>query len=212
LEISLSLGNQLDMISLDEVIANKGEESNLMSLWRLISLPNEQALGFLEAVHFEREHSYYFEIERFPQLNEIVRNVVQRIAVDSPIGRFYAWGMVTLGEQASFEGESFDVTETARELLKKITEQMLYPAYEIRYSYLGPRNWKDREKSRKKWKKPIREQVGTLTLENGSVAEVCLVIEKEGYVFSLNFGSDEDVIKFFHSKLFQKTKWHSGAE
>lgn len=102
--------------------------------------------------------------------------------------------------------------EGGAEMNKKITEQMVYPAYEIRYSYLGPRDWKDREKSRKKRKKPIREQVGTLTLENGSVAEVCLVIEKEGYVFSLLFGSDEDVIKFSHSKLFQKTKWHSGAE
>lgn len=44
------------------------------------------------------------------------------------------------------------------------------------------------------------------------MAKVSLAIEKDGYVFFLNFDNDDDYIKFYHSKLFQKTQWHSGAE
>ena len=104
---------------------------------------------------------------------------------------------------AEFEGESLNVTEPARELLKRIACLNAYPSYKITYAYLGPRSWKDREKFRKKFKEPGHEQLApeywrTVPGRVGSG------IKKEGYVFYLNFGNDDDLIKFYHSSSSRK--------
>lgn len=121
-------------------------------------------------------------------------------------------GCSAIGGAAWFEGEMHNVRDDALSFLGRIAQADDLSVYDITYHSLGPRSWKDREKFRKKLKEPGHEQLGKLTLETGAVAEVGLGIEKEGYVFYLDFGNDDDLIKFYHSKLFQKTKWHSGAE
>ena len=70
LEIELSQGNRLDLISQNEVSEHGGEEVNLMKLWRSIHLPNEQDANFLEAFHFERSHRFLSE-KRFRNSTEL---------------------------------------------------------------------------------------------------------------------------------------------
>ena len=186
-------------------------------LTEVYSLPDENSKGLLETrVHLstasEPVFEHQFEIGMFDELRDLVHRMIAKMIRDS-MSDFYSVSACSgIGGAAWFEGEMHNVRDVSMQFLNQVAHRNNFPFYDITYHSLGPRSWKDREKSRKKWKKLIREQVGTLTLENGAVAEVSLVIEKEGYVFSLNFGSDEDVIKFFQSKLFQKTKWHSGAE
>jgi hypothetical protein len=212
LEISMGLGNLLYLISLDEVNANCGSEESLMKLWKIMFLPDEQADGFLEAVHYENSHDYYFDPLAFPASDDLIRQVVNKLIDESPIKRLYVWGQAELGGQALLSGQSVDVTESARDLLVKVAAQKSYSLYDISFSYLGPRSWRDRERSRKKWKKAIHEELGTVTWENGAMAKASLGIEKDGYIIYLIFDSDDDLIEFTNSKMFQKTKWHSGAK
>lgn len=188
-------------------------ESFLRDLWSRYSLPDEKSSGWLETRRFEgRELGYSFKIEHFDRIHGCVSDMIADLILKSPCDHYVQRAGADSGGAASFEGEVHNVTEVARDLLRRVAALNSYSTYEILYNYFGPRSWKDREKSRKKWKKAIHEELGTATLENGAVAKVSLAIEKEGYVLYLNFESDDDLIKFYHSKLFQKTKWHSGAE
>ncbi len=155
---------------------------------------------------------HQFEISMFEELRGLVQEMVTKMVRDSMSDFYSVQAISNLGRSAWFQGEMHNLREDASDFLKKITHVNDYPDYDITYHALGPRSWKEREKSRKKWKQSIHEDLGTATLENGTVAKVSLCIEKEGYVFYLNFENDDDYIKFYHSKLFQKTKWHSGAE
>lgn len=78
---------------------------------------------------------------------------------------------------------------------------------------MRPETWPKREKRRKKWKDTILQEMGELSLENGSVAEVKIRIEKEGYIFILAFDDDEDgYMNFPDTKMFKKEEWMSGDE
>jgi hypothetical protein len=214
-EIEISIGNRFDLITLEDIAGSTGEKvifEDPKHLWQMLLLPDERSDGFIEAHHFDVSCRYCFDPQRLPEYNEMIRNVIRGAAKDSLFERCFVRGWVEIGGMASFEGAPTNVTPDALGLLALVSKLNVFQFYKIRYSYLGPRNWKDREKSRKKWKKPVYEGLGTATLENGAVATVSVAVEKEGYVFYLNFGSDDDLIKFAKSKLFQKTKWHSGAE
>jgi hypothetical protein len=181
------------------------------------SLPDENSKGLLEtrvqlATPTKPVFEHQFEIGMFGELRGLVQEMVTKMIRDSMSDFYSVQGFAGIGGTAWFHGEMHNVREDALAFLRKIAHVNDYPEYDITYHSLGPRSWKDREKSRKKWKKPIHEDLGTATLENGAVVKVSLGIEKEGYIFYLNLGSDDDYIKFYHSKLFQKTKWHSGAE
>jgi hypothetical protein len=181
------------------------------------SLPNENSKGLLEtrlhlATPTNPVFEHQFEISTFDDLRVLVQEMVTKMIRDSMSDFYSVHACSDIGGTAWFEGQMHNVREDALSFLKQIAHLNDYPEYDITYHALGPRSWKDREKARKKWKKPIHEDLGTATLENGAVAKVGLGIEKEGYVFYLNFENDDDFIKSYHSKLFQKTKWHSGAE
>jgi hypothetical protein len=119
---------------------------------------------------------------------------------------------IVIGGTMKFHGESRNVREDAQELLHRIAEKNSYSSYDVTYHVVGPQSWKDREKSRKKWKKPIHQELGTMTLEDGVSATVKLRIEKEGYVFTLDFEDVDGLAAFRETKLFQKTHWNLGAE
>jgi hypothetical protein len=181
------------------------------------SLPNENSKGLLETrVHLATPtmpvFEHQFEISMFDDLRGLVDKMVTRMIRDSMSDYYSVRAYSGIGGMAWFHGEMHNVREDTMALLGQIAHVNDYPEYDITYHSLGPSSWKDREKARKKWKEFIHEDLGTVTLENGAVAKVSLSIGKEGYVFYLNFDNDEDYIKFYHSKLFQKTKWHSGAE
>ena len=181
------------------------------------SLPDENSKGLLETrvqlgTPTQPVFEHEFEISMFEDLRGLVEEIVTKMIRDS-MSEFYTIHACSgIGRTAWFHGKIHNVREDALSFLKQISDVNDYPAYDITYHSLGPRSWKDREKSRKKWKQATHEELGTATLDNGAVAKVGLGIEKEGYVFYLNFENDDDYIKFYRSKLFQKTKWHSGAE
>lgn len=180
------------------------------------SLPDKSSPGFLEErtlVESEiGEFSLTFDYSYYGMLKKSFMSMLGQALADTPCNVYQFMSLINFGTDAKFAGETQNVSPVIRELLPLIAQENDFSAYDITYYPRGPRSWKDREKNRKKLKNPTSEQLGTATLENGAVAAVSLGIGKEGYVFDLNFGSDDDYIKFYHSKLFQKTKWHSGAE
>lgn len=186
-------------------------------LTEVYSLPNEKSKGLLETrVHLSTDSEpvfeHHFEPGMFVELRELVHRMVAPMIQDSMSDFYSVHACSNLGSSAWFQGEPHNVKEDALAFLKRIDQMNDFPFHDITYHSLGPRSWKDREKARKKWKKPIHEELGTTTLENGAVAKVGLGIEREGYVFYLNVDNDDDLIRFFKSKLFQKAHWHSGAE
>jgi hypothetical protein len=196
----------------DKVLARNAVED----LRKKFRLPDKSCSGLLESRDRMDEEMgeflFTFELSRFGQLKEIYTDLFAHLLATSPCDRYQFLSSVDFGGAAKFEGEVHNVSPVIRKLLPLIRDCNDFPAFDLTYCALGPRSWKDREKARKKWKKPVVEQLGTATLETGAVAKVRVVTEKEGYVFYLDFESDDDLIKFYHSKLFKKTKWHSGAE
>jgi len=185
-------------------------------LKRRFDLPDEYSPATLEKRTLVDpdlgEFSLSFELSRFGALKTRFKLLLEQVLADSPCQVYRFRSSVDFGGAAKYEGEIHNVSSVIHDLLPLVSQVNDFPAYDVTHYPLGPRSWKDREKSRKKWKQLIHEELGSTTLENGSVARVSLGIEKEGYVFNLHFENDDDFIKFYHSKLFQETKWHSGAE
>jgi hypothetical protein len=187
------------------------------NLTEVHALPNEHSSALLEtrvglATPTKPVFEHDFEIGMFEELRGLFEQMVTKMIRNSMSEYYSVRAYSNIGRSAWFEGEMHNAREDALVFLRQIEQANDYNFYDITYHSLGPRSWKDREKSRKKWKKPVVEQMGTATLETGAVAQVRVVTEKEGYVFHLDFESADDLIKFYHSKLFKKTKWHSGAE
>ena len=139
--------------------------------------------------------------------------MIRELVDESPMDYFAMISVASLGTMGKFHGKIQNLTREIQDLLDKVVEFNDFPSYDLTYYPIGAETWVKREKARKKLKKQTQlRELGIVTLDNGSVAEVNLVLSKEGYVFCLNFDNDDDLIDFYHSKLFKKTKWHSGAE
>jgi hypothetical protein len=156
--------------------------------------------------------AYYLDSLKTNWLRNSFRLMVEELINESPAPEFKISANIRIGENLTFHGQTRNVREDAQELLKRIGEHNAYSSYDLTYYVVGPQDWRGREKSRKKWKKPIHQELGTATLENGAVATAKLRIEKDGYVFTLDFENDEDFLRFPETKLFGKFKWNSGAE
>ncbi len=139
--------------------------------------------------------------------------MIRELVDESPLDHFFLLSTASLGTMLKFHGKGRNATAEARDLLDRIAEHNDFPEYKLTYYPIGVESWVKREKARKKLRKQtLHRELGTATLDNEILAGVSLILSKEGYVFYLNFDNDDDLIKFYHSKLFQKTKWHSGAE
>jgi hypothetical protein len=169
--------------------------------------------GFLESLIMgEGGFCYDFDPKENDWLRKNFRKMVETLSEETTSERFRIDVRISIGGMAKFHGESRNVREDAQELLRRISEKNNYSSYGVTYCSLGPQDWKDREKSRKKWKKPIHQELGTLTLEDGTCATMKLRIEKEGYVFTLDFDDVDGLAAFRETKYFQKTHWNLGAE
>ncbi len=188
-------------------------EAFFADLWRKYELPDGSSVGWLETRKFEGlELGYSIEVEHFGEIQQLVHRMAGDLISESPCEEYVVRSYAFVQDHSESKDEIKNVTGLAKDLLRSVSEHNTYESYEVSYSYLTSRSWKDLEKARKKWKKPVVEQLGTATLETGAVAQVRVVTEKDGYVFYLDFENDDDLIKFYHSKLFKKAKWHSGAE
>jgi hypothetical protein len=98
--------------------------------------------------------------------------------------------------------------EEAQELLQRTLDLNRQETYSVSYLHVGPEDWRAREKRRKKWKKLIEQELGSITFENGSRADVSLIIEAEGYRFRLDFADLESQFRFAETKAFALTQWH----
>ena len=169
--------------------------------------------GFLESYStWAGGFEYDFDPEKSNWLRVNFRKMVEKLVKETPADSFKICVHLDIGGTARFHGESRNVREDAQELLRRIPEKNAYSTYDITYYVVGPQDWKGHEKSRKKWKKPIHQEIGTMTLEDGVSATVKLRIEKEGYVFTLDFEDVDGLAAFRETKLFQKTHWNLGAE
>ncbi len=176
-------------------------------------IPKMTDKGFLEASSRSKGgFDYNFDPERNTWLSENFRDMVEKQVEGAAPDRFSIVAHVNIGGVARFHGEQRNVREEAQELLRRISEKGGYSSYDVTYYWVGPQDWKDREKSRKKWTTTIHQELGTLTLEDGTYATVKLRIEKEGYVFTLDFEDVDALATFRGTKLFQKTHWNLGAE
>lgn len=119
---------------------------------------------------------------------------------------------VDLGGMNWFHGFTSCVTQQAYDLVRHEAANPQYESYFCSYMTLEPETWPSREKRRKKITKPIYQQLGECSLENGVKLTLRLKIVKEGYVVYLDFPNDDDMLLFEQSTLYRMTKWHCGAE
>lgn len=188
-------------------------DAYMNKLWRRYDIPNRlspQCLEFYDngtlrwGGHFSPTETDWF-VTNF-------RKMIQDLIVESPAESYLVRAFADLGLMSKFHGKVVNVTNDAQGLLKCVAQRNSYDSYDVTYSVVGPQNWRGREKSRKKWKRPINQDLGVLTLEDGTTATVSLRIEKEGYVFTLEFEDIDGLAAFRETKLFQKTHWNLGAE
>lgn len=188
-------------------------ESIINKLKKRFKILGKENEGFLEDLPVGGGgFSYDFDPQKNNWLCENFRMMAETLVGDTNSDTFGMFVQIGIGGTMKFHGESRNVREDAQELLRRISEKNGYSFYDITYHAVGPQEWKDREKSRKKWKKPIHQELGTLTLEDGTCATVKLRIEKEGYVFTLDFDDVDGLAAFRETKYFQKTHWNLGAE
>jgi hypothetical protein len=175
--------------------------------------PSQDSDGILESSSIPKGgFVYYLDPSKAEWLKHGFREMMEIMIGEAASSDFKITARINIGSTLKFNGQTRNVREDAQELLQRIGEHNSYPTYDLTYYVVGPQDWRGREKSRKKWKKPIHQELGTAALENGAVATVKLRIEKEGYVFTLDFEREEDFGRFPGTKLFEKFKWNSGAE
>ncbi len=87
-----------------------------------------------------------------------------------------------------------------------------YQKFDLDYYTVKPESWVAREKRQRKWKKPILQELGVLNYKDGGEVAVKIIIEKEGYVFVLNFEDYDSYMRFPDTLLFKKFEWISGHE
>ena len=125
-----------------------------------------------------------------------------------------AVGQVELAQRSSVGMMSWfslgisNFREEAQELLQRTLDLNRQDTFSVSYLHVGPEDWRAREKRRKKWKKLIEQELGSITFENGSRADVSLIIEAEGYRFRLDFADPESQFRFAETKAFALTQWH----
>lgn len=125
-----------------------------------------------------------------------------------------AVGQVELAQRSSvgmmswFQLGISNFREEAQELLQRTLDLNRQETFSGSYLHVGPEDWRAREKRRKKWKKLMEQELGSITFENGSRADVSLIIEAEGYRFRLDFADPESQFRFAETKAFALTQWH----
>lgn len=175
--------------------------------------PGEGAKGILEYRPLGNGGFVYYldpAVNDWP--NHGFKDMVEKLMAESPLPSSELRAQIDIGSTLKFHGETRNVRDDAQVLLERIGLHNSYASYDLTYYVVGPQDWRGREKSRKKWKKPIYQELGTATLENGAVATAKLRIEKDGYVFTLDFQKEEDFFHFPETKLFEAVQWISGAE
>jgi len=98
------------------------------------------------------------------------------------------------------------------DMVSRFLDHGSYDSIKGNYSIIKPEDWRAREKRRKKWKKPMVQELGSLHFKKSGEADVKICIEKEGYIFYLDFDSEDSAFAFPDSPLFKKADWHSETE
>jgi len=141
--------------------------------------------------------------------SRIIRDLTQKEAKDGAVR------MDTEASQGAFSTICVgpeNVTAQIEDMIHRFLDYGSYDKIDGNYSILKPESWRTREKRRKKWKKSIFQELGSLEFKGAGKADVKVLIEKEGYVFTLDFETADGAFAFPDNPLFEKTEWHTGAE
>lgn len=175
----------------------------LLDIWKRFGIPWETSEGNFEQRDTPIGRTSYLDPDHFGWGWAEFENMIRTLAVESPVKTVLTSSTANPGGGYS----PSSLKEDAEKLALMIGETCPYETYDIRYNAMMAMSWAKREKLRKKWKKPILHEVGMMTFKNGGEAEVKILIEKEGYVFVLEFSVIESVESFSKSKLFAKARW-----
>jgi hypothetical protein len=216
-ELSIQFGKSLLRRFPEELLANPPDtkvfHEFVVKLLDDFSIPTKKSKKVLEAHTFDGPCiRLKFAMDDNQSIYHRFMAMTRFLLKSSSLDYFFTLETARLGETTSFEGKPVNTTKDANELLRRVVETAAYPSYDLRYSKVGPEDWKTREKRRKKAKEPVHQTLGYLKLENGTSAEVTLRYDRDGYVFTLNFDDQMGLPLFPQTKLFTKTTWKSGAE
>lgn len=179
-------------------------QKSIDNLWRRFELPVPGVDGFLEGsppASFLKEA--YFDPNACSWGWREFENMVRTAILESPVKT--AW--ISSNANPGFLRSHPSMVEEARKLLSSVSEKGAYECYNVRYNTMTAMSWRDREKLRKRWKKPILHEVGKLVFKSGCEAELKILIQKEGYIFILEFGSMESVDEFSETDIYKAMDW-----
>lgn len=178
-------------------------EEVIVTLFERFGFPTSADKGFLELAAYPTERSSHFDPSACHWGWEQFESMIRKIAAESPCPIATISSHVNPGYLISGRNIGNDV----KKLAKHIADTSLYEKFDVTISALMSMSWNDREKLRKKWKQPILQEVGTLKFNGGGEAEVKIIIEKEGYVFHIEFESPDDIMAFEKTPIWKKAEW-----
>ena len=126
-------------------------------------MPKENDCGFLEEQIFPSgSRTVCVDPESCLWGWEDFKAMLCDFAENSPNEKIYIDSRIIPG----FMGSSRYITEECRSVMSDVLENAPYEKYDVRYNAIVSMSWKDREQLRKKWKKPILQEIGNLTFVN----------------------------------------------
>lgn len=166
-------------------------------------LPKEGDKGFFEERISYTERSCKFDPTSAPWGWNQFQSMIRNISGQSLCPKSVIWSDVHPGFLFNGSNMSGDIEK----LIKHVVDHSLYEKFDATFSETVSMSWSKREKLRKKWKQPILQEVGSLKFNGGGEAEVKIIIEKEGYVFHIEFESPENIMAFEKSPIWKKAEW-----
>lgn len=138
------------------------------------------------------------------RLEAMIRQMVE----ESPSEYYLLYMTGSIGELTEYlGGERYNVRDFARDFLERIARENDFERYDIRYRDVGPCSWEKISKTKRKVKEPTVAQLGSITLEDGTVCMVSLTTHETGYQFFVEFACSDDLNKFLATDLCKQHPW-----
>ena len=137
-----------------------------------------------------------------------LQSMLKQLIEESSSDNYLLYMNVSVGGNCQYRSdERCNVREIAVDLLERIARENDFEHYKIRYSEVGPLTWQQIAKTKRKIKEPTVAQLGTLTLEDGTIGNVSMTTHENGFQFFVEFSELQALHNFFESELYKQTAW-----
>jgi len=186
--------------------------SEMNSFIQKYAIPQDGSEGVIIVQRYQESMRVIMNLQH-PWVADNHEYMIRELCKEDALGPIHLTTSFSLGAALTWvKGGKQNIRNEALEIIELMQKREDSDDFSVLYSMLKPEDWRKRETRRKKWKEPILQELGNLTLENQTIAQVRILIEKDGYVFIIDFSDDDEAMLFPDTRLFKKVEWHSDVE